>query len=163
MHLFGLNLIKMHIHTYYLHTYVLTYLLIHSKKQNPSWGANWFSPSLDIPRLIWNQKVHYSVYKCPLHVPIQSDINPVRGPHSTFWRSISILSSPLRLGLPSVLFPSGFFTKYFTALSCPNTCYKSSRPAHSSLFDHSKTFCEKYRSFSFSLWSLSTPLLPRLS
>ena len=29
-------------------------------------------------------------------------------PHPTFWRSILILSTHLRLGLPSGLFPSGF-------------------------------------------------------
>ena len=32
-------------------------------------------------------------------------------PHTISWRSILILSSPLRLGLPSCLFPSGFPTK----------------------------------------------------
>ena len=35
--------------------------------------------------------------------PIQS-----KYPHPTSWRSILILSTPLRLGLPSGLFPSGF-------------------------------------------------------
>ena len=32
-------------------------------------------------------------------------------PHTTFWRSILILSTHLHLGLPSGLFPSGFPTK----------------------------------------------------
>ena len=40
-------------------------------------------------------------------------------PHPTFWRSISILSSHLRQGLPSGLFPSGFpsITLYTPLLS----------------------------------------------
>jgi hypothetical protein len=44
--------------------------------------------------------------------PILSQINPVRAlPHPTSWRSFLILSYHLRLGLPSILFPSGVPTK----------------------------------------------------
>ena len=38
-------------------------------------------------------------------------------PHPTFWRSVLILSTHLRLGLPSGLFPSGFPTKTLYAPS----------------------------------------------
>jgi len=40
-----------------------------------------------------------------------SQINPVHAPHLTSTRSIIILSSHLRLGLPSGLFPSRLPTK----------------------------------------------------
>ena len=45
-------------------------------------------------------------------------------PHPTSWRSVLILSTHQRLGLPSGLFPSGFPTKtLYTALSSPILTY----------------------------------------
>jgi hypothetical protein len=48
-------------------------------------------------------------------VPILSQISPVHVPYPTSWRFILILSSHLRQGLPSGLFPSGFRTKILYA------------------------------------------------
>ena len=54
-------------------------------------------------------------------------------PHPTSWRSILILSSHPSLGLPSGLFPSGFFTKTLcTPLLSP---IRATRPAQLILLD----------------------------
>ena len=86
--------------------------------------------------------------------------NPIQStyPHPTSWRSILILSTHLRLGLPSGLFPSSFpYKTLYTPLSSPicATC-----PAHLILLDFiTRTILgEEYRSLSFSLWS---PPFPR--
>ena len=56
--------------------------------------------SQEIPCTLWNPKVHHCIHKCPPSVPILSQLHPVSTP-PTSQRSILILSSHLRLGLPS--------------------------------------------------------------
>jgi hypothetical protein len=78
-------------------------------EQSPSWEANRLSDSQEIPRVLWNPKVHYRIHKCPPPVPILSQIDPVHASTSQFLK-ILVLSSHPRLGLPSGLFLSGFPT-----------------------------------------------------
>jgi hypothetical protein len=77
--------------------------------QNPSWEANRFVASQEIPCILLNPKVHYRNHNCPLPVCILNQPNPFHTPRPrlTYWRYIQILSSHLRLGLPSGLFPWG--------------------------------------------------------
>jgi hypothetical protein len=82
--------------------YYLIILLLsetNSTQQNHSWEANESSASQEIPRIVWNPKVHYRIHKSP--PPVLSQINPSPYRHLFPKNQFLILSSHLRLGLPS--------------------------------------------------------------
>ena len=60
------------------YTYLLTYYMV----QSPSWAANWFAASQEIPRISRNPKVRYRTHKRPPHVSILGQPNPVHIPTS---------------------------------------------------------------------------------
>ena len=82
---------------------IISVLLTYSMVQSPSWEANWFSASQEIPRILWNLNIHYRLHKCPPPIRTLSQNDPDHALHSTSCRRILILSSHLRLGLPSGL------------------------------------------------------------
>ena len=57
---------------------VYTYCMV----QSPSWEANWFAASQEIPRFSRNPKVHYRTHKRPPPVSILGQPSPVHIPTS---------------------------------------------------------------------------------
>ena len=105
-------------------------VLTYSMEQSPYWEANRLPTSQEIPRILWNPKVHYRCHKCPPPVPILSQLHPVQPPYPTSWRSILILSSHLRLGLPSDPFPSTICRHEVNSTTVPSaTCFGSRSPS----------------------------------
>jgi len=73
--------------------------------------TNHYLFSLKIPRIFWNPKVYYRVYKSPTPVHIVSQINSGHAPSCDFEGYILIISSSLFLGFPNNFSPSGSLTK----------------------------------------------------
>jgi hypothetical protein len=52
-------------------------------EQNPSGEADRFSAAQEIPRILWNPKVHQNIHNSPPPAAVLSQINPVDAPHPT--------------------------------------------------------------------------------
>ena len=130
------------------------YLLTYSMLQSPSWEANWFAVSQEIPRISQNPNVHYRTHKRPPPVPILGQTNPIHIPTSHLLEihpNIIHPSTPRSAHWsPSLRFPHQD-PIYPLSLPIRATC-----PAHLILLDFiTRTILGKeYKSFSSSLCNL---------
>ena len=130
-----------------------TYLLSYSTVRSPSWEANRFASSQEIPRISRNPKVHYRTHKRPTTVSILGQPNPIHIPTSHLLEihpnvlHQSTLRSPQ--WSPSLRFPHQD-TIHPLSSSIRATC-----PAHLVHDFITRTILgEEYKSFSSSLCNL---------
>ena len=132
-------------------------VLTYSMEQSLSWEANRSSVSQEIPRILWNPKVHFRIHKCPPPAPITSQVDPVLIPTPYF------LKIHINIILPSA--PGSSKWSLFLKVFSPKPCmYLSSIRAtwpfyliHLHLITRI-IFGEEYRSLSSSLCSfLNSP------
>ena len=121
-----------------LENILLTYLLVYSMEQIPSWEANQFAASQEIPHILWNLKVHYHIHKCPPPVLILSQPDPVHTPTTHFLNIHLIIILPSTPGTSkwslSLRFPH---QNPVHTSPVPHTCHMP-HPSHSSRFYHSQ-------------------------
>jgi len=125
--------------------------LTYATEQSPSWETNRFSPSQEIPRVLWNPKVHYRIHKCPPPVPILGQLDPVHTPTSHFLKIHLTIILTFTPGSPKRSLSRRFpHQNPLYAPLLPHTRYMP-HPSHFSGFDHPNNIGR-------GVWSLSSSI-----
>ena len=85
------------IKTYKSINIVLHFLITYSMVQSPSWEANWFAASQEIPRISRNPKVYYRTHKSPPPVSILGQPNPPHFLHFKKRLTISYITETIHV------------------------------------------------------------------
>ena len=97
---------------------ILTYLL---RGAEASSEANRFSASQEIPRILWNPKIHYHIHKCLPPVPNLNQLDPMHTPTSHFLK-IYLNNPPVYALFSQVV--------SFPQVSPPKPCIRLSSPPY---------------------------------
>ena len=128
-------------------------------EQGVSWEAKRFSASQEVPRILWDPKVHYRIHKGPPPVPILSQLDPAHAP--TFWMIHLNIILPSTPGSSKWSFPQVSHQNLLHASPLVYTCYIP-RPSHSR-FDHQNNIGWEVQVLSSSLCSfLHSPVISSL-
>jgi len=138
------------------------YSCTYAMEKSPSWDANQFYASQEIPCIVWNPKVHYSIHKCTPPVPTLSQINPVHASTSHFLKIHLNIILPYMPG-SSTWSRSLRFPRQNRVLTSPlpNTCNMSSQ-SHSSRNVTQTILGKEYTSLSSLCSNLHSPVTSTL-
>ena len=119
-------------------TNIVNYLLTYSTVQSPSWEANRFAASQEIPHILWNSKFHYRTQKCPPPVPILCQLDPVHALTSHFLKIYLNNILPSAPGSPQWFLSFRFPHQNRVHASPLSHTRHMPSPSHSSWFYHSQ-------------------------
>ena len=138
------------------------WILTNSSEQSPFWEDNRSLNSQEITHIVWSPLTVEPDFISSRHLSVSWASSIQSTPHITSWRSILMLSSHLRLGLPGGLFPSDLPTKTLYALLL--SLVRVTCPAHLIPLDLiTRTIGEQYRSKSSFCSLLHSPVTSSLS
>ena len=109
-------------------------------QQSPFWEANSSSVTQEIPRILWNPKVHYRIHKPPPSTPNPNQSNPVHSSPPHFLKiHFNIIFPSIYRSCKWFISTRSNYRNHVCNFPVPHTCYLP-RPSQSVWYNH----VEKY-------------------